>query len=78
MQGQLPSKGNCQVQNVVYKDIVATQEDHQINHGTSEGEFKLRFNNHSQFRNQFTKIILTAVATQIYFLLRNWTFGESC
>ena len=37
-----PLKGNWQAQNIVYKATVATQENHLIYHGTSEGEFKLR------------------------------------
>ena len=35
-----PLKGNCQAQNIEYKAAVATQENHQMYHGTSEGESK--------------------------------------
>ena len=37
-----------QAQNIVYKSRIATQENHRIKYGISEGEFKLRFNNHNQ------------------------------
>ena len=42
-----PLKGNCQAQTIEYKATVPTQENHQMYHGTSEGESKLQFLNHN-------------------------------
>ena len=48
-----PLKGNCQAQNVVCKATVATLKNLRVYYGTSEGEFKVRFNNRNQsFKNR--------------------------
>ena len=48
MQKQLsPIKGNCQTENNLYKNTVATQGNHQILYETSEGEFEWQFNNNN-------------------------------
>ena len=40
-----PLNGNCQVKTIVYKATVTTQDNYRIYYGTSEGEFKTRYNN---------------------------------
>ena len=48
-----PLNGNCQVKTIVYKAPVTTQDIYRIYYGTSEGEFKTRYNNHTKsFRNR--------------------------
>ena len=52
-----PLKGNFQAENIVYrKATVAIKENRQIHYGTSEGELKLRFNNHNQSLKNRKKI----------------------
>lgn len=41
MQRQFSSKKKFSNPNIVYKAKVKTQENHQINYGTLEGEFKI-------------------------------------
>ena len=48
-----PLNGNCQVKTIVYKATVTTQDNYRIYYGTSEDEFKTRYNNHTKsFRNR--------------------------
>ena len=48
-----PLNRNCQVKTIVYKATVTTQDNYRIYYGTSEGEFKTRYNNHTKsFRNR--------------------------
>ena len=48
-----PLNGKCQIKNIVYKASVTSDEDQKLYYGTSEGEFKSRFNNHTKsFRNR--------------------------
>ena len=48
-----PLNGNCQVRTIVYKATVTTQDNYQIYYGASEGEFKIRYSNHTKsFRNR--------------------------
>ena len=42
-----PLDGNCQVKNIVYKATVTTEQNYRIYYGTAEGEFKTRYNNHT-------------------------------
>lgn len=43
-----PLKGECLTKCIVYKASVKTNENTSIYYGTSEGEFKTRFNNHTK------------------------------
>ena len=48
-----PLDGNCQVKNIVYKATVTTEQNYRIYYGTAEGEFKTRYNNHTNsFRHR--------------------------
>ena len=48
-----PLDGNCQVKNNVYKATVRREENYCIYYGTAEGEFKTRYNNHTNsFRHR--------------------------
>ena len=50
-----PLDGNCQVKNIVYKATVTTEQNYRIDYGTAEGEFKTRYNNHTNsFRHRKT------------------------
>ena len=42
-----PLDGNCQVKNIVYKAIITTDQNYCICYGTAKGEFKTRYNNHT-------------------------------
>ena len=47
-----PLKGDCQVENVIYKTKIRTNNDTRFYIGSTEGSFKIRYNTHtSSFRN---------------------------
>ena len=48
-----PLNGNCQVKCIVYKAAVITESESLVYYGASEGDFKMRYNNHTKsFRHR--------------------------
>ena len=66
-----PIKGNCQAQNIVCKATVATLKNLRIYYGTSEGEFKVQFNNHESAFQKWRNVNKTELLKYIWQLNEN-------
>ena len=61
-----PLRGNCVVSTVVYKATVTTNEDTRTYIGSTEGDFKSRYNNHTHSFRTESKRHTTALADFIW------------